>query len=296
MVFEVFGHYQPQISHKVSLVANNNNNNEAQPPPPVSSASSDTSTSAATSGGTPPVTSSALFSASTSFFPSPRPPPQRMLPQPSLPISQPVKSAKYPDNPPVEGNEVDASKVHAKHDILVWFEVLELASSGEYVPVLVDHCDELPCRGVYYLHHGLQRRIRITLVHDKSSSIKWKDVRELVVGRIRVHPESDVEDDMDGSVLSLGLFPGEYLDVPGTTTVNTLNGSAAMNQNEERTMFRFEAAWDSSLHNSLLLNRVTPSGETIYMTISAYLEVCNSSQNQFLALKAIEAKKKRQSN
>ena len=39
------------------------------------------------------------------------------------------------------------------------------------------------------------------------------------------------------------------------------------------TMFRFEAAWDSSLHNSLLLNRVTPSGETVYMTISAYLEV-----------------------
>jgi hypothetical protein len=27
------------------------------------------------------------------------------------------------------------------------------------------------------------------------------------------------------------------------------------------------------LHNSLLLNRVTPAGETIYMTISAYLEV-----------------------
>ena len=43
---------------------------------------------------------------------------------------------------------------------------------------------------------------------------------------------------------------------------------------DDRTMFRFEAAWDSSLHNSLLLNRVTPSGETIYITISAYLEVC----------------------
>ncbi len=42
---------------------------------------------------------------------------------------------------------------------------------------------------------------------------------------------------------------------------------------DDRTMFRFEAAWDSSLHNSLLLNRVTPSGETIYITISAYLEV-----------------------
>lgn len=40
-----------------------------------------------------------------------------------------------------------------------------------------------------------------------------------------------------------------------------------------RTFFRFDAAWDSSMHNSLLLNRVTPYGEKIYMTLSAYLEV-----------------------
>ena len=44
---------------------------------------------------------------------------------------------------------------------------------------------------------------------------------------------------------------------------------------DDRVIFRFEAAWDSSLHNSLLLNRVTPAGETIYMTISAYLEMEN---------------------
>ena len=55
--------------------------------------------SAGSRSDTSAVTSSALFSASTSFFPSPspRPPPKRMLPQPSLPISQPVKSAKYAD-------------------------------------------------------------------------------------------------------------------------------------------------------------------------------------------------------
>ena len=72
-------------------------------------------------------------------------------------------------------------------------------------------------------------------------------------------PDCDPEDDLDASVLSLGLFPGEYLD-------RQICG-------EDRTMFRFEAAWDSSLHNSLLLNRVTPAGETVYMTISAYLEL-----------------------
>lgn len=44
-----------------------------------------------------------------------------------------------------------------------------------------------------------------------------------------------------------------------------------------RTFYRFEAVWDSSLHNSLLLNRVTPYGEKIYMTLSAYLEVSHCS-------------------
>lgn len=78
-----------------------------------------------------------------------------------------------------------------------------------------------------------------------------------MVGRIRNNPESDEDEDNDNSVLSLGLFPGEYLEIPG----------------DDRTMFRFEAAWDSSLHNSALLNRVTSQGEQIFMTISAYLEV-----------------------
>ena len=49
------------------------------------------------------------------------------------------------------------------------------------------------------------------LVHDRTKDLKWKDVRELVVGRIRVTPESDIDDDLDGSVLSLGLFPGTYI-------------------------------------------------------------------------------------
>jgi hypothetical protein len=58
-----------------------------------------------------------------------RPPPKRMLPQSSvLPISQPVKSAKY--NVSVTHNVEEpastAPQFHAKHDLVVWFEVLEL--------------------------------------------------------------------------------------------------------------------------------------------------------------------------
>ena len=92
----------------------------------------------------------------------------------------------------------------------------------------------------------------------------------------RVAPESDIDDDLDGSVLSLGLFPGEYLD-----SSSAMSGSGT---NDDRVIFRFEAAWDSSLHNSLLLNRVTPAGETIYMTISAYLEVCSLNSALWISL------------
>jgi len=130
------------------------------------------------------------------------------------------------------------------------------APSGEYVPCVVEHSDDLPCRGLFLLHQGIQRRLRITIVHEHAAELRWRDVRELVVGRIRNTPEPE-EEDSDSSVLSLGLFPGEILEIPG----------------DDRQMFRFEAAWDSSLHNSLLLNRITANGEHIFMTISAYLEV-----------------------
>ncbi|XP_014468850.1 PREDICTED: kinesin-like protein unc-104 isoform X17 [Dinoponera quadriceps] len=182
-----------------------------------------------------------------------RQPPKRMLP-PSIPISQPVRSPKFGSVLP----SPSTSHVHAKYDVLVWFEICELAPNGEYVPSVVDHSDDLPCRGLFLLHQGIQRRIRITIVHEPASELRWKDVRELVVGRIRNTPEPE-EEDNDSSVLSLGLFPGEYLEVPG----------------DDRCMFRFEAAWDSSLHNSTLLNRVTSYGEQIFMTISAYLELEN---------------------
>ena len=42
-----------------------------------------------------------------------------------------------------------------------------------------------------------------------------------------------------------------------------------------RTYFRFEASWDSSLHNSALLNRVTPAKDWICVTLTCYIELEN---------------------
>uniref|UniRef100_A0A1I8BB77 Kinesin-like protein unc-104 n=1 Tax=Meloidogyne hapla TaxID=6305 RepID=A0A1I8BB77_MELHA len=122
--------------------------------------------------------------------------------------------------------------VVAKYDLLIWFEICEFGSNGEYHPAIVDHANGLPTHG----------------------DIQWRDCQELVVGRIRNTAEWAGGHDDD--VLSLGLFPGTYLEF-------------AM---DDRVFFQFEAAWDSSLHNSPLLNRVSGYGE------QAYMELENCSQ------------------
>uniref|UniRef100_A0A2K6AA05 plus-end-directed kinesin ATPase n=1 Tax=Mandrillus leucophaeus TaxID=9568 RepID=A0A2K6AA05_MANLE len=78
-----------------------------------------------------------------------------------------------------------------------------------YIPAVVDHTAGLPCQGTFLLHQGIQRRITVTIIHEKGSELHWKDVRELVVGRIRNKPEVD-EAAVD-AILSLNIISAKYL-------------------------------------------------------------------------------------
>ncbi|KAM6173543.1 kinesin-like protein KIF1B isoform 1-T1 [Erethizon dorsatum] len=181
---------------------------------------------------------------------SPPQPSRRFFPPP-MPLSKPVPATKLNTM-----SKTSLGQSMSKYDLLVWFEISELEPTGEYIPAVVDHTAGLPCQGTFLLHQGIQRRITVTIIHEKGSELHWKDVRELVVGRIRNKPEVD-EAAVD-AILSLNIISAKYLKA---------------SHNSSRAFYRFEAVWDSSLHNSLLLNRVTPYGEKIYMTLSAYLEL-----------------------
>ncbi|XP_034733600.1 kinesin-like protein KIF1B isoform X18 [Etheostoma cragini] len=191
-------------------------------------------------------------------------------------ISPPLPSRKYYPIPMPLSKPVPATKLNtitksnlghcvSKYDLLVWFEISELEPTGEYIPAVVDHSGGLPCNGTYLLHQGIQRRITVTLIHEKGSELHWKDVRELVVGRIR--SKAEVDDSAADAVLSLNIISAK--NIKSSHNSNRLS----IDKDIDRTFYRFEAVWDSSLHNSLLLNRVTPYGEKICMTLSAYLEL-----------------------
>ncbi|XP_042650147.1 kinesin-like protein KIF1B isoform X21 [Tyto alba] len=190
---------------------------------------------------------------------SPPQPSRRFFPPP-MPLSKPVPATKLNTmSKPSLGQSV------SKYDLLVWFEISELEPTGEYIPAIVDHTGGLPCQGTFLLHQGIQRRITVTIIHEKGSELHWKDVRELVVGRIR--NKAEVDEAAVDAILSLNIISAKYL--KSSHSSNRL----FLDKDMPRTFYRFEAVWDSSLHNSLLLNRVTPYGEKIYMTLSAYLEL-----------------------
>ncbi|XP_051493198.1 kinesin-like protein KIF1B isoform X6 [Apus apus] len=181
---------------------------------------------------------------------SPPQPSRRYFPPP-MPLSKPVPATKLNTM-----SKHSLGQSVSKYDLLVWFEISELEPTGEYIPAIVDHTGGLPCQGTFLLHQGIQRRITVTIIHEKGSELHWKDVRELVVGRIR--NKAEVDEAAVDAILSLNIISAKYL---------------KSSHSSNRTFYRFEAVWDSSLHNSLLLNRVTPYGEKIYMTLSAYLEL-----------------------
>ncbi|XP_060097966.1 kinesin-like protein KIF1A isoform X3 [Heteronotia binoei] len=194
---------------------------------------------------------------------SPLRPSRRHFPR-VMPLSKPVPATKLSAM-----TRPSIGPCQCKYDLMVFFEICELEANGDYIPAVVDHRGGMPCHGTFLLHQGIQRRITVTLVHETGSHIRWKEVRELVVGRIRNTPEGD-ESLIDPNILSLNILSSGY--IPPSQDDRISLG------NDTRTFYQFEAAWDSSMHNSLLLNRVTPYREKIYMTLSAYIEMENCTQ------------------
>ena len=61
-------------------------------------------------------------------------------------------------------------QVVAKHDLLVWTEICELAPTGDYVPVTVDIGRHNNYEGEFMLRQGIQRRLVQTFYQ---SIIRW---------------------------------------------------------------------------------------------------------------------------
>ncbi|KAG0294799.1 kinesin-like protein Klp8 [Dissophora globulifera] len=143
-----------------------------------------------------------------------------------------------------------------QHDVLAFIQLCELAPEGEYVPVQV-HSNSTMDPGAFQLRQGLQRRIILTLSHPSGRQFPWNKVSSIQVGRVRLlDSKGRLTDSPPRDDVTLSLVSGqkvEYL-MDGTSDLVV------------------QASWDSTLHDSLFLNRVTASGTRVAMTVTWTVE------------------------
>jgi kinesin family member 1 len=140
-----------------------------------------------------------------------------------------------------------------KHEVFARIQILELTETGDYLPVEVIQTSELD-NGSFQLHQGLQRRVAVNLTHSFGDALTWKDVSGLRIGRIRLI-------DHAGKVPDMGSpSPEILLKLVSTPTMKTnANGT---------TNITIVGQWDSSLHNSLLLDRTTADKYKVQMRLA----------------------------
>ena len=139
-----------------------------------------------------------------------------------------------------------------KHDVFARIQILELSESGDYLPVEVMQTSDVD-KGTYQLHQGLQRRIVINLTHSSGDALPWQDVSGLRVGRVQL-------------VDHAGKAPG--LSSPVVEIPLKVVSKPIVKQNSNGTSNVIVVGqWDSSVHGSLALDRVTPDKYKVQMAL-----------------------------
>ncbi|KAI1140537.1 kinesin heavy chain [Hypoxylon sp. FL0543] len=154
-----------------------------------------------------------------------------------------------------QGARINESQFYTeeKHDLLARIQILELNENGEYVPVEVTQTSELDT-GTFQLHQGLQRRVAINLTHSSGDALPWEDISSVRIGRIELVDHAGKNPDLGSPAPEIPL----RLSAKPTSRQNA-NGTRSMT---------ITGQWDSSLHNSLLLDRTTADKYKVQMTLS----------------------------
>ncbi|KAL5396147.1 hypothetical protein PMIN02_003405 [Paraphaeosphaeria minitans] len=130
------------------------------------------------------------------------------------------------------------------HDIFSRIQVQEISEDGTYKPVDVIQSGAMDA-GVYQLHQGVQRRVVVNLTHTSGDTLQWEDVASMRVGRLRLV-------DTEGNSPSLDSSP--VREVP----IKLVSPPVVKSNADGTANVTFIGQWDSSVHNSLLLDRATP--------------------------------------
>lgn len=143
------------------------------------------------------------------------------------------------------------------HDVVAWIQLCELGPDGEYVPVsVITSAGSDP--GTYTLHQGLQRRIALHLVCNSGRQLPWSELTRVRMGNVRLLDQKGrLHDSTSKHLVTLPLLQHQDVEFKPDGTGE----------------LRAEALWDSSVHDSILLNRVTGPNQKVMLQLTWFVAV-----------------------
>jgi kinesin family protein 1 len=152
--------------------------------------------------------------------------------------------------------------VEQTHTVVARVQILELAASGCYDPVPVVSTGQLD-PGCFQLRQGLQRRIQLSLSSSSGRQLPWSNVSRVALGNIRMLDNSGrLHESSSKQLIDLALAKEQNVQFLPDGTGDLVA----------------EAVWDSSAHDSLMLNRVTAAGYRVLLQLQWWLVVENCVQ------------------
>jgi kinesin family protein 1 len=139
-----------------------------------------------------------------------------------------------------------------RHDVFARVQVLEISEDGSYQPVEVVQNNTLD-NGAYQLHQGLQRRIVLHLTHSSGDTLPWEKVTEFRAGQVHLLDKSGTVSDLDNGQADV--------------TMPLVAPPVIRNNDDGTTLVKMVGQWDSSAHDSLLLDRPTVENYRVQISL-----------------------------
>jgi hypothetical protein len=142
------------------------------------------------------------------------------------------------------------------HNIMVSIKICELSADGTYEPVNVQYLssDDL---GSFLIHQGLQRRIEIKVTHTSGESLPIKFIKSFTLSDVR-----------KTSIKSKKNCNQSYSNSQSkSVTLMPLKNQTREKYKGGKRSIVSTYSWDSSLHDSLLLNKETEKDSKILVKV-----------------------------
>lgn len=163
-----------------------------------------------------------------------------------------------------------------RHHVVAYLQVCELGKDGEHSPVNV-MAYSAQDQGCFYLRQGLQRQLKITMMHDSGIRLPLMKVENVAISNILIM--EDQVDISDGSNKPQADEHAEFKMVSNNDqpVVIPLHQNQPLEYHQDGTcILTAQGPWDTSLHDTAHLNRITAPQYRVRATLR-WQVVCNKT-------------------